>query len=301
MRNRTLPYMNAYGTADISTASTIEEALELAGLNWEVQVKQLFDEDGNPYDNFKANIRETDDKLLGIVTDRYQLVQNREAFTFVDELVGEGFRFDRAGQFRDGRSIWVMGQLPETEILGDKVSNNIIFTNSHDGFAGVKVMMTPVRIVCSNMLNLALKKAERTWSVKHTGKIITKLEEAKRTLNFAEFYMSELNEEAERLADMKISDDKIIEIFDALYPVDKENDSQKRITNIDVLRQGFIQCYNEGDIKQFRGTVYGAVNAYADLIDHRDPDRVTTNFYENEWCRLISGNKLDSFYRAATK
>lgn len=297
-RIRELPYVNAFGTADISSANNIDEALEIAGLNWSVKSKDLFDENGNKFPKFTANVRETDNELLGIVTDRYRIVQNSDAFSFVNELVGEGFKFDKAGQFRDGKSIWLMGSLPETDILGDKISNNIVFVNSHDGSSGVKVMMTPVRIICSNMLNLALRKADRIWATKHTTSIYSKMEEAKHTLGLADKYMTELAVEADRMANTSISDDDIVKIFDIMFPIDYNKDSERKINNISIMRNNFVECYNESDIAKYKGTVYGAVNAMSDLVSHRLPNRESTNYYENSWNRLINGNStLDRFYK----
>lgn len=297
--NRTLPYMNAFGTVDISSATNVDEALELSGLNWYVNSRQIYDANGEPYEKYRANVRDSDNKLLGVVTDKYHIIQNEDAFDFVDGLVSEGFKFDRAGQFRDGRSIWVMGSLPETQILGDDISNNVVFVNSHDGSSGVKVMMTPIRLICSNMINLAIKEADRIWTTKHTGGIYTKLEEAKYTLGLANKYMEELEIEAERLANIKITDTEIEAIFDILFPIDPTKDSERKIKNISLIRNNFVECYNASDIAQFKGTAYGAVNAMSDLISHRLPNRATQNFYENSWNRLINGDPtFDSFYKA---
>lgn len=296
---RILPYVNAFGTVDISSATNVEEALQMASLDWKVKAKAIYDENGIPYDKFKANVRESDGKLLGIVTDRYSIIQNIDAFDFVDGLVSEGFKFDRAGQFRDGRSIWVMGSLPETQILGDDINNNVVFVNSHDGSSGVKIMMTPIRLICYNMINLALREADRIWTTKHTGGIYTKLEEAKYTLGLANKYMEELEIEAERLANIKITDTEIEAIFDVLFPIDPTKDSERKIRNISLIRNNFVECYNASDIAQFKGTAYGAVNAMSDLISHRIPNRATQNFYENSWNRLINGDPtFDSFYKA---
>lgn len=295
--NRELPYMNAYGTVDISSSNNMGEALKISGLDWEVKSKPLFNEDGDMYDKFRANVRESDGKLLGVVTDKYEVVQNWEAFDFVDNLVSEGFKFDRAGSFRDGRSIWVMGNLPKTQILGDDISNNVVFVNSHDGSSGVKVMMTPVRLICSNMMNLALRKADRIWATKHTRSIFSKMEEAKYTLGLANKYIEELNLEAERLAQKKITINEIEAIFDIIYPVDKNKDSERKINNISIIKDNFVQCYNEADIAQFKGTAYGAINAMSDLVSHRIPNRTSDSFYENSWNRLINGHSdLDKFY-----
>lgn len=298
--NRTLPHVNAYGTIDISSATSVDEALSLSGMDWDVKPKPIFDEAGVKFPNYVANVRQDTNGLLGIVTDRYRIVQNKDAFEFVDNLSSEGFEFESAGTFRDGRSIWLMGHLPKENILGDEVANNIVFVNSHDGSSGVKVMMTPVRVICSNMLNLALRRASRSWSTKHTHSIYSKLEEAQHTLGLAEKYMSELKIEADRLSNITITDAKIEEIFDKMFPVDPSKDSERKIKNVSALKDGFIKCYDEADIKKFKGTVYGAINAMADLVDHKAPTRVTSNFYENNWNRLINGHSmLDNFYKLA--
>ena len=297
--DRTMPYMN-YGTSDITSAKTVDEALAISGLDWTVSPRPLYNETLEEYDGFSANVRDEDDTLLGIVSDRYRIVQNKDAFEFVNDLSSNGFEFERAGVFKNGKSIWMMGHLPKENILGDEISNNIVLVNSHDGSSGVKVMMTPIRVVCSNMLNLALKSAERSWTTKHTSNIYSKLEEAKHTLGLADKYMTELKEESERLSTIKISDSKIEEIFDKMFPIDVNNDSETKIKNVSILKNNFIQCYNEDDIKQFKGTVYGAINAMADLVDHRLPNRVTANYYENNWNRMINGHHiLDNFYRLA--
>ena len=296
--NRELPYMNAFGTVDISRATNVYDALTFAGLDWDVQSKFIYDENGNPYDKYRANVRGTDNQLLGVVTEKYSIVQNKDAFSFVDGLVSEGFKFDKAGSFRNGRSIWVMGSLPEEKILGEDIANNVVFVNSHDGSSGVKVMMTPVRLICSNMMNYALREADRIWATKHTGGIFSKLEEAKYTLGLANEYMAALEEESERLAQMSITNDVIDSIFDKLFPITNKS-TARRVNNINIIRDNFNYCYNAADLARFKGTAYGVIQAVSDMVSHKIPTRASQNFYENSWNRLINGDHiLDGFYKA---
>lgn len=299
LNERTLPYMNAFGTVDISSAKSVEDALNLASLDWNVIQKPVYDEYGNEYEKFRINLREDTSKVLGMVTSSYNPVQNLDAFEFVNDLSQTGgFKFDRAGAFKGGKAIWVMGHLPKVDILGDDIDNNVVFINSHDGTAGVKVLMTPVRCICSNMLNLAIKRAQRSWTAKHTIKINSRLEEARHTLSLANNYIDKLTLEAEQMASTKISEAEIEAIFDAMFPMQPGKDTERKIRNISLLKNGLFKCYNEDDIKQFKGTVYGAVNAFADLIDHRTPGRITENYAENAWYKLINGHaELDEFYR----
>ena len=191
-----------------------------------------------------------------------------------------------------------MGTLPKVNILGDDVSNNVVFVNSHDGSSGVKVMMTPIRLICYNMINLAVKKAERMWCARHTSHIITKLDEARYTLQLANNYIEALTDEADVLANKKITDAQIEAIIDKMFPIDYTTQKQRKINNIILFKNNFFSCYNEDDIKQFRGNAWGAINAMADLIDHQDPKRLTQNYYGNHWNKLVNGHStLDTFYK----
>lgn len=296
--NRILPYVNAFGTVDISSANNVNEALDMAGMNWDVESSIIYDSMGNEIPGYRANVREDTHETLGIVSDRYHIIQNETAFDFVNELPMQGnFKFESAGVFRNGRSIWVMGSLPEVNILGDNVSNNLVFVNSHDGSSGVKVMMTPIRLICSNMINLATKNANRIWATKHTSNITTRLEEARYTLDLANKYMIALDNEANIMVNKKITNGDIEAILDKMFPIDYNKDTQRKINNVILFKNNFFTCYNESDIAQFKGTAWGAINAMADLIDHKLPNRNTDNFYSNHWKNLINGHTVvDTFY-----
>ncbi len=296
---RTLPYVNAFGTVDISSSTNVSEALTMAGVDWEVVSNKIFDESGNEIPGYRANVRQDTGDTLGIVSDRYQIVQNYEAFDFVNELPLEGdFKFESAGIFRGGKSMWIMGSLPEVNILGDDISNNVVFVNSHDGSSGVKVMMTPIRLICSNMINLATREADRIWAAKHTSGISHKIDEARYTLSLADKYMEKLEEEAYMFTEIKLADCEIEAIIDKMFPVNYDTDSSRKINNIITFKNNFFACYNEEDIKKFKGNAWGAINAMADLIDHKLPGRNTTDYYANHWSKLINGHEtLDRFVK----
>ena len=164
-----------------------EDALRSAGLDLTVSQKPIQTNDYIDIAGNKANIRESDNRVLGVVTDRYKVVQNHEAFAFTNELLGEGVRYETAGSMQNGKKVWLLAQLPENYIISiDHVSPYLVFSNSHDGSGSIKVAMTPIRVVCQNTLNLALSTAKRMWGTIQTGDINSKLEEAKKTLLMAE-------------------------------------------------------------------------------------------------------------------
>ena len=115
-------------------------------------------------------------KVLGIVSDKYKIVQNHEAFDFTDSLIGEGCTYETAGSLKGGKKVFLLAKLPQKMIIEDAVDPYVCFTNSHDGFGAIQACMTPIRVVCNNTLNLALSKATRKWSTKHVGDIDNKLE-----------------------------------------------------------------------------------------------------------------------------
>ena len=282
----------------VEEAPTSKEAIELAGLNWKVESKPVFNEKNEEIPGFIANTRNTDGKVFGIVSNRYNIVQNEDAFSFTDSLIGDGVRYETAGSLREGKTVWLLAKMPERKILGDKIDPYICFTNSHDGFGAVKVCMTPIRVVCNNTLNFALNSASRMWSTRHIGDMQTKLQEAKITLFHADEYMKELNNTAEVLADKKVTESEMEAVFDAIYPI-KEDDSNRKKNNVLDLKENFFRCYNMEDIAQFKGTAWGVVNAVSDLVCHYAPARMTEKYQENNWGKIMTGHPMmDSFYKA---
>ena len=89
----------------VEDALTSEEALKLAGLNWDVVQEKIYTGNGAAVNDCYANIRSSDRKVLGVVSGRYQIVQNRDAFAFTDGLLGKGVRYETAGSLKEGRKI----------------------------------------------------------------------------------------------------------------------------------------------------------------------------------------------------
>ena len=156
----------------VSEAPSSKDALILAGLNWKVKQEPIYTNKNEEIVGYKANVRNTDRKVLGVVTDRYKVIQNEEAFEFTDALLGEGVKYETAGSLQDGRKVWLLARMPQEYIIsGERISPYLVFSNTHDGTGAVKVCATPIRVVCNNTLNLALTTAKRSWTMVHTGDI----------------------------------------------------------------------------------------------------------------------------------
>lgn len=283
---------NGIGTL-VAEAKTSAEAIELANLNWQVQPKPVIyngEETG-----YFMNVRDDTDKVLGVVGKRYKVVQNAEAFDFMDELLGEGVTYESAGSLQGGKRIWLLAKMPEADLLGDKVEPYMVFTNNHDGFGSVKVAMTPTRVVCQNTLTLALNNAKRTWNARHSGSISAKKQDAIETLNFATAYMENLKEFADKYATIKIAGPEFNLFNEYLFPVTDDMGARKEESQL-MLRDCLESCYVEEDLGNIRGTAWGVINAVADMVSHRVPARITDSYRENRFMSLVDGE--DTMKRA---
>lgn len=272
----------------VKEAPTSADAIKLAGLDWEVISAPVF-ANGKELPQYKANIRKTDGEFLGMVGNRYQIVQNKDAFDFTDSLIGAGAVYETAGSLENGKRVWMLARLPETKILGDEIIPYLCFSNGHDGFHTIKVCMTPTRVVCNNTLNFALKNAPRAWSTKHVGDLSGKLEEAKHTLELADNYMKELEVTADQLANTDVSEDEVRKILDNVFPV-TEKDSDRRKQNVEEIKDQFMVCMLSPDILKFKGTAYQVAQAAADFVDHVEPKRKVSNYREKNFGKILDGH-----------
>lgn len=275
----------------VSEALTSKEALEVAGLNWKVNPSPVYIENHIQIPGYVANVRDTDNAILGIVTGRYQIVQNEEAFDFTDALIGEGCKYVTAGSLRDGKKIWLLAQLPSDTILGDEVDTYLCFTNSHDGTGAIRACCTPTRVVCNNTLNLALDNATRSWSTKHIGDIKSKLEAAKQSLSHAAHYMEELKVTAEKMANETMTKDEVTDFIVSLFPIQKD-DSDRKKANANKQIEDVYTCYFAPDLVKFAQTKWGMIQAIADYVDHNEPARKSSNYNENRWEMVMNGHPL---------
>ena len=277
----------------VMEAPDSEGALIAAGLNWNVVQEPIFTGENEPIRGYKANIRDSDRRVLGVVTDRYKVIQNHEAFAFTDELLGQGVRYETAGSLQDGKKVWLLAHMPHEYIIsGERISPYLLFSNTHDGSGAIKVALTPIRVVCNNTLNLALSTAKRSWSMVHTGDIRSKMQEARDTLFMAERYMDELGKEFEALRLKKLPDQKVMEYIEVLLPVE-DGSMPQQIRNIERLREDMkIRYFDAPDLQYTGKNAYRFINAVSDFATHAKPLRRTVNYKENLFARTAEGNPL---------
>lgn len=277
----------------VQEAPSSSEALIKAGLDWNVVQEPIYTETEELIEGYKANVRDSDRKVLGVVTDRYKVIQNQEAFAFTDELLGEGVRYETAGSLQGGKKVWLLAHMPHEYIIsGERISPYLLFSNTHDGSGAIKVALTPIRVVCQNTLNLALSQASRSWSMIHTGNIQNKLQEAKDTLFMAEKYMDNLGKEFETLRMQSMTDKQVMEFIETLLPIeDNATFQQKR--NMKRLQEDMkMRYFDAPDLQDVGRNAYRFINAVSDFATHAEPLRKTANYKENLFSRTVEGHPL---------
>lgn len=284
---------------EVQEAPTSADALICAGLDWEVFQKHVYTEDGSFITGYKVNVRSTDNAMLGIVSDRYKVVQNKDAFRFTDDLLGEGVTYETAGALQGGRKVWMLAKMPQKYIIGgDEIAPYMVVMNSHDGSSGIKVAMTPIRVVCQNTLNLALNTAKRTWTSKHTENVMSRVHEARETLMLAEAYMGGLGREIDSLSRIKLTDKKVMEFMQEFFPVTEDMSDVTKKNNFRLLEDMKRRYWNAPDLANIGKNGYRFINAVSDFATHADPLRKTKNYNENLFLRTIEGNPLiDKAYK----
>lgn len=298
--NRQMPWHRT-GTI-VQGALTSEEALIASGLNWNVVQTPLEAKWNDEYidiSGYVANIRDTDKSILGVVTESYKVVQNKDAFSFVDSLVGDAnLKYETAGSLSGGKTVWMLALLPETEIAGDIIAPYLVFTNGHDGRNAIKAAITPVRVVCANTLALALGTSQRQWSTKHIGNMDDKLINARMTLKLAQQYMLNLEGVGNKLVKEKGVDvSYVINMASILFPHNKDasdliNARQNEKRNDILYRWAFAP-----DLEGIRDTKWGALQAVSDSVTHTPPQNQTDTMWETAFSNLVFGNNtIDKAY-----
>lgn len=284
------PAWHGLGTI-IQEAPTSEDAIRLAQLDWDVISSPIM-VNNNEVEGYKANVRSSDNSVLGIVSDKYKIIQNTDAFAFVDHLLESGVKFESAGSLMNGKQVWLLANLPAEKILDDDVVPYLVFTNGHDGKNAVSVCNTPVRVVCKNTLNAALSGAKRKFTFRHMGDMEGKKFEASETLRISTSYMNSLRAFAETMAKKEISKKQLEKIIDQIFPMDEEA-SDRIKDNVSLMRNTFTDIYtNTDDLQNIRGTAWGVYNAFSDMATHMTPLRKTKNFQERRFISFLEGNEL---------
>ncbi len=214
---------------------TSAEALQYAGLDFEVTKEPLFIVDQNkeleridPYQKVSthfATVRKDTGSILGIVGKDYEIVQNKDAFAFFDAIVGgDGIQFETAGALGNGEKIFITAKLPGYIQVGkeDLIEKYLFLSTSHDGYGSITAAFTPVRIVCNNTLNAALKSLSNAIRIRHTSNAKQRLEHAHQLMGISNQLSDQMESIFNQWSKVRITDTHVKKLIRMALVQNKE-------------------------------------------------------------------------------
>ena len=269
--------------------------------NWNISLEEVGIPDGYRYDNTNYFVTRTNPfdngkDVLAIVGKRYQIVQNEQLFEFGDNLLDGGASWESAGSIKGGRLVFGSLVIPKEIVLdaqgaNDKTTTYLLVHTSHDGSVSVQASVTPVRVVCQNTLNLALKGTKQSFKLRHTQSVDGKIQIAREALGLSFEYMDIFEKEAKALFETAVSDLQFNNIVNAIYPKPKDDDSKKAKTLWDNNRVLIDDLYhNSPTNSNIKGTAWGVFNTLTERLDYFRNERKGERGKEN---KLASASGFD--------
>ena len=279
-----------HGLGKVVTAyPTSKQALEYAGLDFMVERRSLFTSKKSQIpgserliiDNFIATVRTDNETVLGVVGKGYETVQNRDAFAFFDALVkGEGIRYETAGALGKGERIFITAKLPSYIKVGreDLIEKYLFLTTSHDGSGSITVAFTPVRIVCNNTLNAALKNMSNSIKIRHTNNAKIRLEQAHKVMGISNTLSAQLEQVFNHWSKVRITDKEVYKLIQLAMIPNKEVLRDIRRRKEDELSTYFLNICRDAyeyamgnetqQLETTKGTLFGAYNGVTGYLQN---------------------------------
>ena len=292
------------GTYIEGQAMTAAQAIEAAGLDWEVVTEPVYRhipaDDWRPYhfkevEGKRAVVRRDTDEVYGVMSDGYTPVQNLTGFDVMDAVVGSGdAAYHTVGSLFGGRRVWMLCKLQGDYRLdnGEKLESFILLDNSHDGTAALRMRLTSVRVVCSNTLGAATS-TQAAFAARHTSGIMNRVNEARDLLGLNAAYMARLIEDANRIAEQAWSHDQMKDMTYKLLDLapDVAIDMQRGIKAPAASKLIDLFYLGEGNKGETKWDALNAVTEYLDYskgsraIDSLDStdDAVVSRRLQNSW------------------
>lgn len=276
----------------VETEVTSAAAIRLAGLDWECEKQPIYLSGTAMVDNIpvlgkqvpgrQAVVRKEDKSILGVVSDQYRIIQNSECFDFMDEVVGSGQAvYHTAGSLFGGRIVFVTIKLPGQAKVGDDlIDKYILMHTSHDGTLSLSVRWTPVRVVCANTAEFALRNCSNVLNIRHASNYAQKIEEARKVLQLTEHYYDVMEKEFNKMLDTQITEEEMDSFVNELFPVEEGKEVSTQTANKRMLvKQLAVKGTGNAAVA---GTRWAAYNALTEYTDHYTTPRIRNEEYANE-------------------
>ena len=269
----------------VPKGATAEQMIRAAGLDWEVDSRPARGareinkkKEYSRYEMVRLPRPRMDEQevLLGVVSRRYQPLQNTEAFGFFDPIVEDGKAyFETAGALGEGERIWVMAKMPKAiEIVrGDECTKYLLLSNTHSGDGSVIVKFTAVRVVCQNTLMLAMDDGQKAYRVRHSKQMQFRLDELAQFLSITQKVFLEAEKLFRQMARVQMTEERLEHYFEAVFPRSAgQKRSGKRPERWDSVREVF-ETQEDLQMPGVRGTLWGAYNAITRFEDYKQPQQ----------------------------
>ena len=262
---------------------TASEALKLSNQDFEVVKEKTYVSINDQLidSSHFATVRTDTNEVLGAVGERYNILQNQDAFKFFDSIVDrQEAIYETAGVLSKGETTWIAAKLPEhiTVLKGDDVELYIVLWNSHDGRTAAEAIATPVRIVCNNTLNAARKKYVNKIKIRHTASMDQKIQDASNLLGIVDNLKANLQATYKELAKIKVSDEEIQKFLLKHFATDQEfksiivdevpADDVLSTRKQNIITQAYTGYFEGVGQDKIVGTAWGAYNALTHYYSH---------------------------------
>lgn len=256
-----------------------KEALQFAGLDFEVCKRPNIHRLDNGEEISSASSFYTYRPDTGaILGDRlgkdYEVIQNTDAFSFFDAIVGgDGIQYETAGALGKGERIFITAKLPGyIKVADDDLIEKYLFlTTSHDGFGSIMAAFTPVRIVCNNTLTAALRNCSNAIKIRHTANAKERLEEAHKVMGISNQLSFQLEDIFNQWSKVRITDKEVQKLVQLAMVPNKEvlqNIQKGESDELSTSFKNICDAVNEyhfisptQQTEATKGTVFGAYNA----------------------------------------
>jgi len=259
----------------LEKAATAAEALTAAGLDWKVEKKPIFLADGKRVDGHYATVREDTGTALGVVGEVYRPLQNKEALSLMDGIVGvKEAMYHTAGALGNGSRVWLLAKMPGyIRVIGDDITEKyLLLTNTHDGTTTADVMLTPVRVVCQNTLNAALGNNSGRQKMRHTKSLGLRVKDVREGLGIINSMFSEFEQAAKALTEVQVNSEAWKAFIQKIGLMPEGDAAQQAMsTRAKNIMEEVTKLFENGrgsNLKGVRGTAWGAYNSITEYVDH---------------------------------
>ena len=257
----------------LDNVHTAAEAIQAAHLDWQIEGKEIYS-DGKVISGYQAIQRQDNGEFLAVMSDRYEIFQNENSWTWMDSVLGDATaEFHTAGSLRGGRVVFILAKMNDTQeiVKNDPVEKYLLLTTSHDGSIALGMHTTPIRFECGNTMTAAINAGRQYVSIKHTVSMHRRIESAAKALAVGETYFNGMISEMRSLAHTSMNDREMAEFTKAVLRINPNKDgkvnSQTELAERDI-NELFITGRGQ-DNPLVRGTAWAAFNAVTEYIDYR--------------------------------